>query len=295
MTAFFRATLVALLVLPLSSCSSSPTSAQDKDAPDKGAQKKGQEQDEDANGEADTVQAVKELGGQLKKLMEAKGDDAAKEAPNVVKAVKRFLGKTDKDEQQYEVASYAALVLEMKGETDSALKLLAELKSHYADADKDLATAAAKSHESAEKRFGLVGKTVKLEGSLVSGKELDWSKYKGKIVLVDFWATWCEPCLREMPGVKENYEKYRDKGFEVVGISLDDPTEAEVLRATIKALKLPWENVHPGQTLAKEFGVQPIPFTMLLNREGKVLAVHVRGEELGEQLEKLLGKKAEKK
>ena len=69
-------------------------------------------------------------------------------------------------------------------------------------------------------RLGLVGKPLTLEGTTVEGKPFDWAKYKGKIVLVDFWATWCGPC-RKLVNIEKNYEAYHGRGFDVVGISVD--------------------------------------------------------------------------
>jgi thiol-disulfide isomerase/thioredoxin len=280
--------LLALLALLLTSCSSAPTNAQEKEA-------------QDDDGDIATAKAREEYIGDLKKFLNAKGDAIAKAAPDVEKAVKRFLGKTKKDEEQYELASLAVQVLESKGQSEAALKVLTELKAHYADADKAIARAAAKAHETAAKRLSLVGKPLKIEGKLVDGGAFDWSKYKGKVVLVDFWATWCPPCVAELPNVKENYEKYHEKGFEVVGISLDkEPGELEDF---IKERKLPWANLFPDKPeerfwnhpLVDKFGIEGVPFTMLVSREGKVVALNVRGEALGEELEKLLGNSAEKK
>jgi thiol-disulfide isomerase/thioredoxin len=253
-----------------------------------------EEGDDDAD--LQTAKARKEFFEQLDGFFTARGDDVAKKAPDVLKDVKRFLGKTKKDEEQLQVAMIAAQVLEAKGQSEAALKVLAELKTHYADADKKLASAAARAYESGEKRLAIIGKPLTLEGTLVGGEKFDWSKYKGKVVLVDFWATWCGPCRKELPNVRENYEKYHEKGFEVVGISLDDDVEA--LNTFIKAEKLPWENLLPASEgergwknpLAAKFGVEGIPFTMLVNREGKVVTLNVRGDALGEQLAKLLDK-----
>jgi thiol-disulfide isomerase/thioredoxin len=283
------AMFVALLILPLASCSSSPTNAQEK---------------EDKTGDDVDIQAAKareEYIGDLKKFLNAKGDAVAKEAADVPKAVQRFLGKTKKDEEQFELAMVSVQILESKGQSEVALKVLADLKAHYADADKTLAKAVAKAHEMAEKRLGLIGKPLKLEGKLLGGADFDWSKYKGKVVLVDFWATWCPPCRAELPNVKENYEKYHGKGFEVIGVSLDK--EQGELEDFIKSQKLPWANLFPekpedrfwSHPLVEKFGIEGIPFTVLVNREGKVVALNVRGEGLGEELEKALGEKAAKK
>ncbi len=284
MARYLRAAFFTVLALPLAGCSSPFTSAQEKEA----------------EADVQTAKAREELVAELRKFLAAKEDAVARQAADVLKEVKRFLGKTKKDEEQFELANVAVEVLESKGQAEAALKLVADLKAHYAD-DKALAKAVAKELESSEKRLGLIGKPLKLEGTLLGGGAFDFSKYKGKVVLVDFWATWCPPCREELPNVKENYEKYRDKGFEVVGVSLDK--DAGDLEEFIKKQKLPWANLFPDKEeerfwnhpLVDKFGIEGIPFTMLVNREGKVIALNVRGDALGKELEKLLEKPAKEK
>jgi thiol-disulfide isomerase/thioredoxin len=142
----------------------------------------------------------------------------------------------------------------------------------------------------------LVGTTPVIEGTLASGEKFDWSKYKGKVVLLDFWATWCGPCVGEIPNVKKAYEKYHEKGFEVVGISLDE--DVKELTAFQEKEKLPWVSIFPTGAdkgfeapLAKQFFVNGIPATFLINRDGKLVSVSARGKRLETQLEKLLEKK----
>lgn len=127
----------------------------------------------------------------------------------------------------------------------------------------------------------------------LEGKPLSIAKYKGKVVLVDFWATWCGPCVAELPNVLKAYQKYHDKGFEIIGISLDEDRDA--LTSFIKKKEMPWKQYFDGKgwqnKLARQYGVNSIPATYLLDGEGKLVKRDLRGEALAEELEKLLAKK----
>ena len=123
----------------------------------------------------------------------------------------------------------------------------------------------------------------------LDAKPLSLADYKGKIVLLDFWATWCPPCRAEIPNLKANYEKYHAKGFDVVGVSLDRG-DAE-LRKYIADNAMPWPQLfdakHPD---AKTYGVQAIPFSLLIGKDGKIAAVNPRGEELEPAIKAALAK-----
>jgi thiol-disulfide isomerase/thioredoxin len=126
----------------------------------------------------------------------------------------------------------------------------------------------------------------------LSGQPLSIAKFKGKIVLVDFWATWCGPCVAELPNVMEAYKKYHDKGFEIVGISLDQD-EAK-LKAFISEKGMVWPQYFDGKgwgsKLGKKYGILSIPATFLLDKDGKIIAKGLRGPALDAELEKQLGK-----
>mgnify|MGYP002628444201 CR=1 FL=1 len=139
------------------------------------------------------------------------------------------------------------------------------------------------------------GKTAPdFEELMVDGKTtMKLSDLRGKVVLLDFWASWCGPCRRENPHVVGLYDKYKDRGFTVMSVSLDKNKDSWI--AAIEKDNLKWPNhVSDLQQWASKvgriYGVSSIPFTVLIDQEGKIIKTNLRGADLTAELERLLGK-----
>lgn len=116
----------------------------------------------------------------------------------------------------------------------------------------------------------------------LDSKPLSVSAEKGKIVLIDFWATWCGPCVGELPNVQKVYAQYHDKGFDIIGISLDQ--DKDKLTTFLKDKGVPWPQYFDGKgwenKVSTTYGINSIPATYLLGKDGKILGKGLRGEAL---------------
>ena len=134
---------------------------------------------------------------------------------------------------------------------------------------------------------------VNVAGTSHTGQAIDLSKYRGKVVLLDFWAAWCGPCRQEMPNVIKTYNEFKKKGFEIIGVSLDEDKNA--FNGFIRDNKMEWPQLFEGRGwgsgIAKCYAVNAIPATFLVDRKGVLRYKNVRGPALREAVEKLLAEK----
>jgi peroxiredoxin len=125
-----------------------------------------------------------------------------------------------------------------------------------------------------------------------NGKEIALSSFKGKYVLVDFWASWCRPCRMENPNVVKAFNRFKDKNFTVLGVSLDRPGEKEQWQKAVMEDNLTWTHISDLQywqsPVVAAYKIEGIPFNVLVDPQGKIIAEGLRGEELEKKLESLL-------
>lgn len=187
---------------------------------------------------------------------------------------------------------YFVVAMQMLNETDLELiKRAKEVTEAFAPSSSY--TSYLVSLYESERQLGIGAEAPLFTMNQVDGKPLKLSDLRGKVVLLDFWASWCGPCRRENPNVVRMYEKFKDQGFEILGISLDDNKDRWV--GAIATDKLTWRHVSElkgwGGTVNRMYQVSGIPNTVLLDAEGKIIAKNLRGAELEAKLAQIFATK----
>lgn len=193
----------------------------------------------------------------------------------------------------------AALYLQALGETEKGAQLLRQVKTDFPG------TKPARVVDQVLGQLEQQRESQRLQAALqpgaifpdfdekdLGGAPLSISRFKGKVVLVDFWATWCGPCVAELPNVIAAYQKYHAEGFEVIGISLD--RSEDTLKKFLTDRGMTWPQYFDGlaweSKLGRRYGVSSIPATYLLDQEGRIVARDLRGPALETELARLLKK-----
>lgn len=228
----------------------------------------------------------------------ANGDEASED--QLVAAIRAWIATKPKDDlEPLQMLSTIEMQMEDYRKMQLARKLANLMLEFYGNhPDPQVVESVNISVKNAEKRTGLIAKPFVVEGNNMNGTPFDWSQYKGKWVLVDFWATWCPICIEEMENIKQVYQKYRAKGFEVVSINLDDDPRAR--SAFFQSNSLPWPTVvsaDPDNTgfkdpNAQRCGVEALPFLVFVGPDGTVVEINPRGERLEELLQSVLNQGA---
>lgn len=222
--------------------------------------------------------------------LQAEKPDFQKIQEQWLASLEQFVKDYPKSNDAAEAMLQLAIANEFAGDEDKAKQWYARVVKEFPDA------AVAKKAEGAVRRLDCVGKPLDLSGKTAAGKTINIAQLQGKVVLVQYWATWCTPAKTAMPALRELMAKYPGN-FQVIGVSLDNSPED--LNAYLAENDLPWPQIFESGGLdsrpANEFGILTVPTMVLIDKQGKVVSRNIAIADLDDELKKLLGPAAARK
>jgi thiol-disulfide isomerase/thioredoxin len=226
----------------------------------------------------------------LSKAPEHLFKDMPERIKRVGDAAEHLAGITPHHPQTAEILGRSARISEDNGDPERARKFLTLLVKEFPESPEGR-FATGKLHRMEQKEQILEDFT----GPDLDGKPVDLKQFRGKVVLVDFWATWCKPCAEEMPHLKQLRDHFQPKGFEILGVDLDETPIAA--REFMANRELEWPQIFDGapgpksdrKPLAVRFGVSEIPYKLLIDREGRLIASSHSLADLQKPISKIFG------
>lgn len=214
------------------------------------------------------------------------------ERQQLARDILQILKDSDQPAVDVELATTLATTFEDFAPVEEATAMYKSLGALFTQVDSPDVARRGEYLLGASRRLGIIGQPLQLHGQTVDGQDFDIASLKGKVVLVDFWATWCTHCLEELPELKEAYKSYHEQGFEIVGISVDD--DRDDLERFLKKQRLPWATLHDAEAgsehpAAIHYGITAYPTSFLVDRDGRVVAVDLQGRKLIRKLDRLCG------
>jgi thiol-disulfide isomerase/thioredoxin len=267
----------------------------------------GQEAAEESDTNSVDLSELKQVIDKVQAKVDA-GKTSEADYADEIKALDQMIGdyKGTNIEQIARAAfNKGKIYLELFQKPDQGTAILKEIETHYPDT------------KFADEAADLIGEAVQIQFATeqlneqtaqftngqalqdfdlksLDGKPISIARLKGKIVLLDFWATWCEPCMVEMPNIVDTYQKHHKEGLEIIGVTSDDD-QHELNTFLQKHTEMAWPEYFDGKgsdnELATKYGIKVIPFNILVDRDGKILGASLRGPKLEDAVAKALAAK----